>query len=958
MRSLNSLLNAASQLDARNIRFIYAVRDSVFEKLGRDDTGESTDEARAELVRANRTKFFELVVPVVPFITHKNARDLMHELLVGRGHEISRDLIDLAARHVADMRLIHNIVNEYEVFKHRLISVANPVPELDAERLFAMILFKNAHMADFEAIRQGTSSIDVFYDTWRALVAANIRANRVQDARLRTRIAVRQGADERASVLAVRLRKTVIALTSARGNTFADKRLHLDGAPVEDARLETPAFWRGLARAEFKLSLIVQGYYNNSAMELPLDTVQTLLGEAIDVDEHADTTAAADNETISRNRTNSAFLRRHTWKQLFERPEFQYAESKDAESRSFAGWAEHLLPSRLAVDLVLGGYITPYFNLHVSSFYGQLIRPDAMTYVMRCIDRGTADAEYPLDGADVEAILRDQGASVLNERSMFNVSILDYLLVSRPTDALVICRNLAGKGDEGLTFIDQYLSSGTAKSEMVAQLTPHMPSIFSYLASSASLEHGERVAALDRAIGARSADIRYDRSDELGAFVELAYKDFPSLNGAGSTTSPRQAVSFVASIEAHLLSVVGLSDATREELSKTRAYVLTWENLEHLAKTKSISLDALQSAGSEIFAYAIDRIDEYLLAYDESPTTFHTVESPDAFVEVLNASDQLRAADYAAIVSGSHGDCTVNDLTDVPHLAWPPLAAGLRVPMTFSNLNAYVDWIGEVDAELALSLHAAGGITGFDIATVEERVEVALTLVNASSAILDPGLRATLARSLEPGRLPTSSINPDPGELIGRLVEAELIEDNESVFLPRLMTDWPTLEFAILKSARFRELLAPETLASEHVAPLMRSPRIDNNLRNHVATMLPTFTHVPRDAYQAVAEAALQNKIILSAPTIEMVFIGGASQQIVVELLARAGDRITSDELRGMLRQLGEPYSLIADKGRHRPKLDDSLLHRLILDRLQLAGVVSQYAPGLFSTLKVHLRYS
>lgn len=958
LRSLNSLLNAASQLNARNIRFIYAVRDSVFERLGRDDAGEKTDEARAELVRANRTKFFELVVPVVPFITHKNARDLMHELLADRGHEISRDLIDLAARHVADMRLIHNIVNEYEVFKHRLISVENPVPELDPERLFAMILFKNAHMADFEAIRQGTSSIDALYETWRALVAANLRANRLQNAKLKTRIAVRQRADERASVLAVRLRSTVTALTSARGNTFADKRLYLDGAPVDDARLETPAFWNGVVGAEFKLSLLMYTNYATSAMELSRDAIQTLMGEAIDVDEYADSSAAADQETVTRNQANSAFLRRHTWKQLFERPEFHYAASNDSEARSFSKWAEHLLPSRLALDLVLSGFITPYFNLHVSSFYGQLIRPDAMTYVMRCIDRGVADPEYSLDGADVEAIIRDQGASVLNERSMFNISILDYLLVARPKDALVVSRNLAGRGEEGLTFIDQYLSSGAEKSEMVAQLSPYMPSIFTFLASSTSLEYYERVTALDAAIGARSADVPYDDSDELRAFVESAYKDFPSLNEVGGTTSPGEAVRFVASIRSRLPSVAGLSEASREELLKTRAYALTWENLELLAKTKSVSLDALQSAGREIFAYAIDQVDRYLQARDESPTIFHTVENPDVFVEILNASDRLRAADYAAIVSGAHPDCAVDDVTDVPHPAWPPLAASLRIPMTYPNVSAYVDWMGEVDGELALSLQAAGQIVGIDVATIEQRVELALTIVNASGALPDPGLRVALTQSLNPGQLPTASIDPSPGELVGRLVQAKLLTDNEEAFLPRLMVDWPTLEFTILNSSRFLSMLTPETLPAEYIAPLMRSPKIENDLRGHVAAELATFTNVPKDAYQATAEAAVQDKFFLGALGIETVLIGGASHQVVVELLAKAGDQITDDELRRILRRLGEPYSLIADKGRQRPKLADSVQHRLILDRLQRADVVSGYTLGLFSTLKVNLRYA
>lgn len=84
--------------------FIYAIKDSLFEQLGGDpetrdkksDTsgnGEvdlaeakatSVDLALAAVERANRTKFFELVIPVVPFISHRSARDHLSPLRSGK----------------------------------------------------------------------------------------------------------------------------------------------------------------------------------------------------------------------------------------------------------------------------------------------------------------------------------------------------------------------------------------------------------------------------------------------------------------------------------------------------------------------------------------------------------------------------------------------------------------------------------------------------------------------------------------------------------------------------------------------------------------------------------------------------------------------------------------------------------------------------------------------------------
>ena len=81
------------------LRFVYAVRDSVFEEI---DVATSTAGARSTRTagvrsgvmdaamagtspRANRTKFFDIVIPLVPFISHRNARDLLDQLLADRG---------------------------------------------------------------------------------------------------------------------------------------------------------------------------------------------------------------------------------------------------------------------------------------------------------------------------------------------------------------------------------------------------------------------------------------------------------------------------------------------------------------------------------------------------------------------------------------------------------------------------------------------------------------------------------------------------------------------------------------------------------------------------------------------------------------------------------------------------------------------------------------------------------
>ena len=65
LRELNHILNKSKELEGRNIRFIYAVKDDMF-----DDS--------------SRTKFFDYIVTVIPVMNMSNARSLLKKELVTR----------------------------------------------------------------------------------------------------------------------------------------------------------------------------------------------------------------------------------------------------------------------------------------------------------------------------------------------------------------------------------------------------------------------------------------------------------------------------------------------------------------------------------------------------------------------------------------------------------------------------------------------------------------------------------------------------------------------------------------------------------------------------------------------------------------------------------------------------------------------------------------------------------
>lgn len=177
VRELNTLLNQTPKRVKRRkpLRFVYAVKDSLFERLGYDVDAPEVDVAADETVRANRTKFFDVVIPVVPFISHRNARELLADLISDGGFTgIDRQLVSLVARHATDMRLLKNICNEYAVFAERLFVAGKTAPGLKPSPLFALVAYKNFHLKDFEDIARRSSDLDRLYAQRRELVRAAV----------------------------------------------------------------------------------------------------------------------------------------------------------------------------------------------------------------------------------------------------------------------------------------------------------------------------------------------------------------------------------------------------------------------------------------------------------------------------------------------------------------------------------------------------------------------------------------------------------------------------------------------------------------------------------------------------------------------------------------------------------------------------------------------------------------
>ena len=133
LREINALVNNNAKTKGI-IKFLYALKDDMF-------------------VHTNRAKFFDFIIPVVPIINSNNSLDMMQRKI--EKHHLKKEIDSQFLREVSfyvdDLRLIHNIFNEFTIYYRKLKS-----DNYNVTKLLSMMVYKNVYPNDFEKLHHGS----------------------------------------------------------------------------------------------------------------------------------------------------------------------------------------------------------------------------------------------------------------------------------------------------------------------------------------------------------------------------------------------------------------------------------------------------------------------------------------------------------------------------------------------------------------------------------------------------------------------------------------------------------------------------------------------------------------------------------------------------------------------------------------------------------------------------------
>ena len=927
LRSLNEILNGAKQLNGRSICFIYAVKDSVFELLEK-----KRDSVNPDTMRTNRTKFFDLIVPVVPFVSHASARNLMDTIMKDISHDVSDSLIDLISRYVPDMRLMKNIRNEFAVFKRQV--VAKNGLKLPDDGIFAMVVYKNMHLGDFEQIRTGASDLDILYQAYR-----NIINN--EKLRLNSVIAVNDRAIHEATTPRGRGKAYGIAFTDdvTRVLRYVQARVastppayQYQGAAVDDSRMLSDEFWDEVAESHQAITVSYRSAYGTQSYDVQYDELQAIVGDSLDAEswkKDERNRIELQNDEI---RKDIEFLDCADMSDLMDRPKF-----KDRD-KSFEAIASDTLKSELAFELVRGGHIDRGYTLYTSIFHGNRVSPNAMNYIMQNVEPRRIDTAFQLNTVDSKAILKYH-PEIVDQVAAYNNTFLDYLLSasSEKSNAQRVVERLMRNGDDERSFIYTYLESGKKAEMLIKTLAMQWAGIFTMLATeTAPLSEKDRARFMNVALRSARTGIEYAVNSDLKTFLESSYKNLPVFTSTKTTADQSTVISELLNhSKAELDDITPLGSVTRGAIIAVGAYRITKENLLLAMNdpTHSLSLDDIRETDDIIYTHILDDIPSYLSAVGES---VETITEDDNFASVLGDVMSASESSLEQIIKQAAPKCAIDILSDLSKDAWPLLAQYHRFPLSVGNITAYITKY-DVDERIAALLTESNAIIVDEGAEDDStRTALAKTILAASDALPSAELRANLVSSLSlKTYIADDDIPTEAGELVGWLIGKNIASDDAETFAHIAPNDLDGLIFAIGKSTEFVNFMTTTEIKPLDVGRIVNSDLVSVTVKNAIIDRFSELTAgATSSGLHLVASYVRSAGKQLSISEIQRLAVEEVEPELVIALLKPHLESIALAEVTLILTTLGGKYAELTEHNGKRPRFTNDEVHKLLGERL------------------------
>lgn len=890
LRELNTLLNQAGQIRRKPIRFVYSVRDSLFDEWPAD----SDVDLPLSLRRATqRMKFFDLVVPMVPTITHRTARDVVRDLRKTYAEvALSEELVQEVARHVPDMRVLTGILNELKVFRSLLNGAGRP--ELDVDESFAVVTYKVHEARDFELVQFNESKLDKISDHAEAIIQARAaevaRLLRVwdDDAEVRkTEAQLAQVADDR---LMEAFREHLEYSGIAAPYTWS-----FDGIPQPAGAPTTPDFWQSLL--DGKVTTVQISGTSRSTWSVPAPKV--LAAGGVSASTWGDAAARVAQQRRADLLSDQRTFTRATWQELYQRTDLSHDGDTFAK-KVLTSFADPIVPRLIEL-----GFLNEGFFLHASVFYGEYLGSRATTFLYKYVNRRVVAMDFILDDPDDVVALVEllDGDFLTAQDSALNVSIVDVLVERDMADDFFA--RYGQPSELEIEFALAYLRSGRHVDEFLAGLASRWAVAFDFVLRPMPEVPSTLGSRLTSVLRGASAALQYRVDSERLESLRVELQKLPLLGGDLSAVDAARFATVLKTLGVEIESLAAIRDELREAIRETGGFAISHENLSLLGNG-CVALDAFLRDDA-VLQRIEDGIDTYVDVLDAASQP--SVADVANFETVMERFDSVSTEWVEAIASRSASGAMLSNLDRLTTSAWPPLLRAKRVIPTMEMVDGYLEELG-VDETLLKFLSDVSVLDPGESSQADRREFAVKFIASTDIPVRD---RARLLESLRMDKyVSVDQIEVDDDTLPGALLNANIIAANAATFVWAQSAGFEALASALRASTKFAEVVSGVPLSSDDLEnlfdPKAEIPQATLDAINvNLAAFEPRMTAVAWRRYAAWAArtgSAVSDATLISLP-------GRANEADLVDILIASGGSRTAAVVAQLVGAMGGKYARV-----------------------------------------------
>lgn len=937
LREINILLNN-TKLITREINFLYAIKDEMF-----NDNKE-------------RVKFFEYIIPVIPFINPSNAGDQLTKMINEADLKgvLSKDFTEDVVTFIddIDMRLLINIFHEYQLYRKNLIN------DIDQDCLFAIITYKNLFPADFGDLQKRKGNLYKFLSKKEIYVVSLKQKIQNQINEINEKITA---IDNQKLVDTNELK--AIYINALHKKIPRAESLNLDGKTSFSEMMDEDNFQKLIEEnniSYYKHDFHSGSFYleSTSNSNFSFSDIEAFVNPDFSYTERKQQIIDKENNTIEKLKKNIEKLKNskldiESWslKQIFEEVDINIHLNEFSENG-------------LIRNLLLNGYLNENYNDYISLFHEVNLTKDDYSFERKLKSGLYSPFDYNL--IKIENLLKRIPEKYFNRDTILNFDILDFLAENHiqyieKYDSIL--KILGNDKKKSIDFVENYIDKRPQNVALfIRYLCKSWAGFWDYIISKSDFSDDKTRHYLKIIIKyADNTDILFFKNNSnIDEFIDRQSDFFSLINDSQYEEKIKEVL---IDLDIKFKSLDLPSEETRDLFDfvyENNQYQINVENINLMANHFTLDIiedellkanytTILNSGCTDLINYINENINVYvknvLLKIPENIS-----EAEEVIINLLNNESLNESLKFLIIKTQN---IVINDLSKIDETNIKrALINEKKVSPDWNNLYIYYDEaeIKELDEPLIQYLNYENNYNTLTNKKLNDNnnkssdfiKEFSLSLIMCNKLSYESYIKLMGSTPHIWNGLSLELLDPDKVEW---MINTKFLSHSVNNFL-KLKSSFPNKHILFLEKYQnnFIKEIENYSLDNSDILKILNSKEISSlNKLEFIKNIQNDIIIQDKEIGVIICNIlAVSNYITLEYSVLESLFTHSNSLENRIKLLNKHIDKISNDEIHNLIEILGITYKEIFKK-QHKPKFTNTSFHLELFEKLKSRNLIIKY---------------